>query len=98
MVIERVAIVVGSSPRPARATAQYARNSWAACSRRRQPPARVDERTYAAAIAEQITTRQRWRGQYEAAKAHTAARAGPAQPGDGDPGSAVRQASEGGVK
>jgi hypothetical protein len=36
---------------------------------------RVDERTYAAAIAEQITTRQRWRAQYEVAKA---ARAGPA--------------------
>jgi Replication initiator protein, pSAM2 len=36
---------------------------------------RVDERTYAAAIAEQITTRQRWRRQYEAAKA---TRAGPA--------------------
>jgi hypothetical protein len=36
---------------------------------------RVDERTYAAAIAEQITTRQRWRAQYDAAKA---ARAGPA--------------------
>jgi Replication initiator protein, pSAM2 len=35
---------------------------------------RVDERTYAAAIAEQITTRQRWRRQYDAAKA---ARAGP---------------------
>jgi hypothetical protein len=39
---------------------------------------RVDERTYAAAIAEQITTRQRWRAQYEAAKA---ARAGPRPPG-----------------
>ena len=36
---------------------------------------RVDEHTYAAAIAEAITTRQRWRSQYEAAKA---ARAGPA--------------------
>jgi len=36
---------------------------------------RVDEATYAAAIAEQIATRQRWRAQYEAAKA---ARAGPA--------------------
>jgi Replication initiator protein, pSAM2 len=35
---------------------------------------RVDEATYAAAIAEQISTRQRWRSQYEAAKA----RAGPA--------------------
>ena len=42
---------------------------------------RVDERTYAAAIAEQITTRQRWRAQYEAAKQHAAARAGPASPG-----------------
>jgi hypothetical protein len=41
---------------------------------------RVDERTYAAAIAEQITTRQRWRAQYETAKATTAARAGPAPP------------------
>jgi hypothetical protein len=39
---------------------------------------RVDEHTYAAAIAEQITTRQRWRAQYEAATATTAARAGPA--------------------
>jgi hypothetical protein len=39
---------------------------------------RVDEATYAAAIAEQITTRQRWRAQYEAAKATAAARAGPA--------------------
>jgi hypothetical protein len=39
---------------------------------------RVDERTYAAAIAETITTRQRWRAQYEAAKA---ARAGPGPPG-----------------
>jgi Replication initiator protein, pSAM2 len=29
---------------------------------------RVDDRTYAAAIAEQITTRQRWRAQYETAK------------------------------
>jgi hypothetical protein len=38
---------------------------------------RVDERTYAAAVAEQITTRQRWRQQYETAKA---ARAGPAPP------------------
>jgi hypothetical protein len=38
---------------------------------------RVDDHTYATAIAEQITTRQRWRHQYEAAKA---ARAGPAPP------------------
>jgi hypothetical protein len=35
----------------------------------------VDEATYAAAIAEAIATRQRWRHQYETAKA---ARAGPA--------------------
>jgi hypothetical protein len=41
---------------------------------------RVDERTYSAAIAEAITTRQRWRAQYEAAKAAAAARAGPAAP------------------
>jgi 8-oxo-dGTP pyrophosphatase MutT (NUDIX family) len=42
---------------------------------------RVDERTYAAAIAEQITTRQRWRAQYETAKQATAeARAGPTPP------------------
>jgi hypothetical protein len=41
---------------------------------------RVDDRTYAAAIAEQITTRQRWRTQYETAKAAAAARAGPAPP------------------
>jgi hypothetical protein len=41
---------------------------------------RVDKRTYAAAIAEQITTRQRWRAQSETAKATTAARAGPAPP------------------
>jgi hypothetical protein len=41
------------------------------------PRARVDDRTYAAAIAEAITTRQRWRRQYETAKA---ARAGPAPP------------------
>jgi hypothetical protein len=38
---------------------------------------RVDERTYAAAIAEEITTRQRWRAQYQAA---TSTRAGPAPP------------------
>jgi Replication initiator protein, pSAM2 len=43
---------------------------------------RVDEPTYAAAIAEQITTRHRWRAQYETAKATTAARAGPAPPAD----------------
>jgi hypothetical protein len=40
----------------------------------------VDERTYAAAIAEQITTRQRWLAQYDVAKATIAARAGPAPP------------------
>jgi hypothetical protein len=40
----------------------------------------VDERTYAAAIAEAITTRHRWRAQYEAATATTGARAGPAPP------------------
>jgi hypothetical protein len=38
---------------------------------------RVDDRAYATAIGEQIVTRQRWRNQYEAAKA---ARAGPAPP------------------
>jgi hypothetical protein len=41
---------------------------------------RVDEATYAAAIAEAITTRQRWRHQYEAAKQAGGARAGPAPP------------------
>jgi hypothetical protein len=41
---------------------------------------RVDEQTYAAAIAEAITTRERWRTQYETAKEHIAARAGPAPP------------------
>jgi hypothetical protein len=40
---------------------------------------RVDDRTYAAAIGEQLVTRQRWRTQYEAAKS---ARAGPAPPGE----------------
>jgi len=39
----------------------------------------VDDRTYALAIGEQIVTRQRWRNQYEAAKA-SGARAGPAPP------------------
>ena len=39
------------------------------------PRSRVDDRAYAAAVAEAITTRQRWRAQYETAKA---ARAGPA--------------------
>lgn len=41
------------------------------------PRSRVDERTYAAAIAEAIQTRQRWRAQYETAKT---TRAGPAPP------------------
>ncbi|MGH9258946.1 MAG: replication initiator, partial [Acidimicrobiales bacterium] len=49
---------------------------------------RVDEATYAAAIAEQITTRQRWRAQYETAKA---ARAGPAPPGRPVTAACVRQ-------
>jgi hypothetical protein len=45
------------------------------------PRSRVDERTYAAAVAEAITTRQRWRHQYDTAKAmRTGARAGPAPP------------------
>jgi hypothetical protein len=44
------------------------------------PRSRVDERTYAAAIAEAITTRQRWRTEYETAKTQAAARAGPAAP------------------
>jgi hypothetical protein len=38
---------------------------------------RVDAPTYAAAIAEVIRTRQRWRAEYGAAKAIVAARAGP---------------------
>jgi hypothetical protein len=42
------------------------------------PRSRVDDRTYAAAITEAMTSRQRWRTEYEAAKA---ARAGPAPPG-----------------
>jgi hypothetical protein len=40
------------------------------------PRSRVDDRTYAAAIASAIVTRQRWRTEYEAAKA----RVGPAPP------------------
>jgi hypothetical protein len=40
------------------------------------PRSRVDDRTYAAAVAEAIATRQRWRREYETAKA----RAGPAPP------------------
>jgi hypothetical protein len=39
---------------------------------------RVDEATYLAAITESIATRERWKAQYEAAKA---ARPGPAPPG-----------------
>jgi 8-oxo-dGTP pyrophosphatase MutT (NUDIX family) len=39
------------------------------------PRSRIDDRTYAAAVAEAIATRQRWRDEYETAKA---ARAGPA--------------------
>jgi hypothetical protein len=42
---------------------------------------RVDAPTYAAAIAQAISTRQRWRREYEAAKtAQAATRAGPAPP------------------
>jgi hypothetical protein len=37
----------------------------------------VDAPTYAAAIAQVIRTRQRWRAEYETAKAIVAARAGP---------------------
>jgi hypothetical protein len=44
------------------------------------PRSRVDDRIYAAAIAQAITTRQRWRTEYETAKA---ARAGPAPPASG---------------
>jgi hypothetical protein len=41
---------------------------------------RVDAATYASAIAQTITTRQRWRAEYERARALAAARAGPAPP------------------
>jgi hypothetical protein len=41
------------------------------------PRSRVDDRTFAAAVAMAITTRQRWRHEYESAKA---TRAGPAPP------------------
>ena len=41
---------------------------------------RVDAPTYAAAIAQVITTRQRWQREYQAAKELAAARAGPAPP------------------
>ena len=45
---------------------------------------RVDAPTYAAAIAQVIRTRQRWRAEYEAAKAAVAAaRAGPGSPAGG---------------
>jgi hypothetical protein len=44
------------------------------------PRSRADDRTYAAAVAEAIATRQRWRQEYETAKA---ARAGPSPPGGG---------------
>jgi 8-oxo-dGTP pyrophosphatase MutT (NUDIX family) len=52
---------------------------------------RVDAATYAAAIAQVITTRQRWRREYDAAKVAGAARAGPAPPGGGGVSSAIRQ-------
>jgi hypothetical protein len=41
---------------------------------------RVDAPTYAAAIAQVITTRQRWQREYQAAKTAAAARAGPPVP------------------
>jgi hypothetical protein len=48
---------------------------------------RVDAPTYAAAISQAITTRQRWQREYKAAKTLIAARAGPPSPmtvvGDG---------------
>jgi hypothetical protein len=52
--------------------------SWEVLSR-----SRVDDRTYAAAIAQAIATRTRWRTEYEAAKA---ARAGPRLPGNSGAG------------
>jgi hypothetical protein len=55
---------------------------------------RVDERTYAAAIAEEITTRQRWRAQYQEA---TSARAGPAPPASAGAGSVGGGCEQGGV-
>jgi hypothetical protein len=58
---------------------------------------RVDAATYAAAIAQVITTRQRWQREYDAANAAVAARAGPDPPGSGGGLiSAVRQQSEDG--
>jgi hypothetical protein len=53
---------------------------------------RVDAPTYAAAISQAITTRQRWRAEYDAAKA---ARAGPAPPCPTDGGSTIDPSSEG---
>jgi hypothetical protein len=53
---------------------------------------RVDAPAYAAAIAQVITTRRRWRAQYEAAKA---ARAGPAPPCPTAVSSTVDHRSEG---
>jgi hypothetical protein len=44
---------------------------------------RVDAATYAAAVSQAVTTRQRWRAEYDAAKTAVAARAGPAPPGGG---------------
>jgi hypothetical protein len=41
---------------------------------------RVDALTYGAAIAQAITTRQRWHREYQAAKSAAAARAGPGPP------------------
>jgi hypothetical protein len=41
---------------------------------------RIDAPTYAAAISQAITTRQRWRAQYAVAKTTRAARAGPSPP------------------
>jgi hypothetical protein len=54
------------------------------------PRSRADERTYAAAIAEAINTRTRWRTEYEAAKA---ARAGPRPPGDDGAGAGGQAAA-----
>ena len=51
---------------------------------------RVDEQTYTAAIAAAITTRERWRTQYETAKEHTRPGRGRRHPGRGV-SSAVRQ-------
>jgi hypothetical protein len=52
------------------------------------PRTRVDDRTYAAAIADAIATRERWRRQYETA---TASRAGPAPPARAAAMAGVRQ-------